>query len=241
MKYLPFIFIFMLFLGCTPEDTQSSYPHQLYNNNNSIDGDLASLSPYQRIGNGKGVLGEWYRTPDITNRRVYIFRENGSLTIKQQIYSEDVFGNPEYTDNHVYNGTFSINSVENENDNVVFFKIPWYTADTEFQILVSDNFLVLKKYEGSPVEYEILSNGIEVKWFRDSVFAVRVDYGKTINSVPVEFKAVPINNNSQRNVVIDLPISELYWADIKVYSKKYWKYDATPNEGYYNWVRINFK
>jgi len=232
--------ILVLFVCCDSNQTEEPLPHPLFNTNNSSDNDLISEPYFTRKNNGNGVVGEWYQKSDDSNSLIYVFRSNGTLTKIQNIITEDVFGNSIERENHRNDGTFTIESIENDYDNMIFMKIPWSTVQNNYKILVSQNYLVLKKYEGSPVEYEILSDGINVKWFRDSVFAVRINYGKTINSVPQEFVAVPITDNSQRNVFIELPLSELYWANIMVYSKKYWQYGFAETE-YYNSVRIDFK
>lgn len=237
-----FVFAFVVltfFVCCDTNQPEEKIPHPLFNTNNSNDDDLISEKYFSRKSNGNGVVGEWYQKSDNYNSSTYIFRSNGTLTRIQYIITEDIFGNSVERENHRDDGTFSIESIENDYDNIIFMNIPWSTIQNNYKILVSQQYLVLTKYEGSPIEYEILNNGINVKWFRDSVFAVSIMYEKKIPNSPIEFATEVINNNSQRDIIIDLPISELRYANIYVYSRKYWKYERV-GEGYYNSAEIIF-
>jgi len=231
--------VFLFFICCdSDQPEEEKIPHPLFNTNNSNDDDLISEKYFTRKSNGNGVIGEWYQKIDNYNSLTYIFRSDGTLTKIQYMITEDIFGNSIEKENNTNNGTFTIESIESEYDNMIFMNIPWSTIQNNYKILVSQHYLVLTKYEGSPIEYEILDNGINVKWFRDSVFAVRINYEKKIPGSPIEFIAVPINNASQHSVLIELPVSELRYADIYVYSKKYWKYENYPD--YFNSTKITF-
>jgi hypothetical protein len=234
------LFIIISLCSCNnPANSEAEPPHPLFNHNNATNEELFGTYHYERKGSGNGIIGEWAHIDSYNNVTTYIFNSDSTLIHKVSITTQDVFGDPVIIDNSVSNGTFTIESIENDNDNMIFIMIPWSAADNEFQIFVSQNYLTLKKYEGSPIEYSVLDTGINVKWFRDSVYAVRINYGKTVNSDPQEFKAVPIDNDSQRDVFIELPISELKWAEILVYSKKYWKH-GFASTGYYNNAQIIF-
>jgi hypothetical protein len=228
MKCFFILLLLAVFLiGCNNDTISNDYPHPVYIENNINDEFFSDLSNKFERNEGKGgILGEWERRDEYGNYTTYIFSPDGTFLYKTKTIRNDGYGNMIVENDNTSDGQFLLETIEN--DTIIHRPIRWSGSDSDFQLFVSNQYMAMKKYDGSPVGYALAENDITIKWTHPDAVGINITYfGDEMGQQEL---SIPINNNEYEKVV-SLPINELRWIKVKVHSQKIWKY---RDSYYYN-------